>query len=315
MDPLCHTLVGATLGCTGLQYKTAYSRVTLVVAANLPDIDVVAHFMGGTSSYAFRRGITHGVPALILLPCLLALAVIGWHRWFGKDSQSPPISPQWLLILSFIGVWSHPTLDWMNTYGMRWLMPMVNQWFYGDTLFIIDWIIWLVLAAAVLLSRFQFAKEANWYLRPASLALAFLVAYIGANANITRLAENAAVASVAETPLRLLASPVPYDFRRRELVLEYADEYLMGEYRYGESEPFRLTGRRIAKGPRQNLEQVAATRYGGWFMHWARFPYSLIETIDGEQFITVADARYVPDLSRQRLDGFAVFRLPVSEAP
>ena len=315
MDPLCHTLVGATLGCTGLEKTTAYSRITLIVAANLPDIDVVAHFMDGTASYAFRRGITHGVPALIILPFLLTLAVIGWHRWFGKRQQGPPLSARWLLILSFIGVWSHPTLDWMNTYGMRWLMPMVNQWYYGDTLFIIDWIVWLVLALAVVLTRFPFAKSASWYLRPASIALAFLVAYIGANANITRMAESAAIAASAEPPVRLLASPVPYDFRRRELVLEYADEYLIGEYRYGTVEPFRLTGKRIPKGPEEYLEQVAATKFGGWFMHWVRFPYTLIETVDGRQYITVADARYVPDLRYQRLDGFAVFRLPLSDDP
>ena len=54
MDPICHTLVGASLGCTGLEKKTRYGRATLIVAANLPDIDVVAHFMGGAASYAFR---------------------------------------------------------------------------------------------------------------------------------------------------------------------------------------------------------------------------------------------------------------------
>jgi len=313
MDPLCHTLVGATLGCTGLQRTTAYSRLTLVVAANLPDIDVVAHFMDGTASYAFRRGITHGIPALIILPFLLTLAVIGWHRWFGRKPTEPPLSARWLLILSFVGVWSHPTLDWMNTYGMRWLMPMVNEWYYGDTLFIIDWIIWLVLAAALLASRNRFSRNLAWYFRPATLGLAFLVGYIGLNAGITRMAEQAAMNSLDERPARLLASPVPFDFRQRQMVLEYDEEYRIAEYRFGADDAFRLTGQRIPKGPQENLDRVAATKFGGWFMHWARFPYSLIETVDGREYIIVADARYVPDLADQRLDGFGVFRLPLAE--
>ncbi len=41
----------------------------------------------------------------------------------------------------------------MNTYGVRLLMPFDERWFYGDSLFIIDPWIWLVLAAGVLLAR------------------------------------------------------------------------------------------------------------------------------------------------------------------
>ena len=39
----------------------------------------------------------------------------------------------------------------MNIYGMRWLMPFVNKWFYADALFIIDLWMMLALLAAVLL--------------------------------------------------------------------------------------------------------------------------------------------------------------------
>ena len=75
MDPICHTLVGASLGATGLGKKTRYGRATLIIAANLPDIDVVSAFWGEAATVAFRRGLTHGLPALFILPVLLAVAM------------------------------------------------------------------------------------------------------------------------------------------------------------------------------------------------------------------------------------------------
>jgi inner membrane protein len=48
-------------------------------------------------------------------------------------------------------VLSHPTLDWLNNYGMRWLMPFDGRWFYGDALFIIDPWVWLVLGGVLFL--------------------------------------------------------------------------------------------------------------------------------------------------------------------
>ncbi len=41
----------------------------------------------------------------------------------------------------------------MNNYGMRWLMPIEERWFYGDTLFIVDLWIWTTLGGVVFLAR------------------------------------------------------------------------------------------------------------------------------------------------------------------
>src|SRR5688572_32258706 len=111
MDNVCHTLVGAALAESGLKRKTALGSATLMIAANFPDIDVIAVPLG--HSLGFRRGITHGVPALIVLPVLLTLIMIAWHRWRGKGTDPP--DPRGLLLLSAIGILTHPFLDWMNT--------------------------------------------------------------------------------------------------------------------------------------------------------------------------------------------------------
>jgi len=117
------------------------------VGANLPDIDALAIFGGSDFSLWWRRGWSHGVPALVVLPLVLTAMLVVLGRTRGK-----PVRPRVLLALSYLATWTHPTLDWMNNYGMRWLMPIEDRWFYGDTLFIVDPWIWTVLGGALFLA-------------------------------------------------------------------------------------------------------------------------------------------------------------------
>ena len=86
MDNICHTLVGAALGEAGLKHRTRFGNVTLMIASNLPDIDVLV-FASGSSPVAFRRGWTHGVIAQLLLPVALTGVMMLVARV--KKRQSP----------------------------------------------------------------------------------------------------------------------------------------------------------------------------------------------------------------------------------
>ena len=69
-----------------------------------------------------------------------------------RRPAAPPARVGPVLALSVIGVSSHPALDWLNTYGVRLLMPFSGRWFYGDAVFIVDPWLWLLLAAAVVVA-------------------------------------------------------------------------------------------------------------------------------------------------------------------
>ncbi len=99
---------------------------------------------------AHRRGWTHGLPAMVVLPFLVAGVLLLWDRHVRRrrQPQAPPVRASVLLAVAAIGVFSHPVLDWLNNYGMRWLMPFDDRWFYGDALFIIDPWVWLALGGA-----------------------------------------------------------------------------------------------------------------------------------------------------------------------
>jgi inner membrane protein len=148
MDPIAHTLVGAALAKTGLEKHSRFATAALVAGANLPDIDGVTYLVSGDLGLYFRRGWTHGVPAIVVWPFLLAGVLVLLDRVLGSRAARFRA----LLPLSALAVATHPALDWLNTYGLRWLMPLDGTWFYGDTLFIVDPWMWLALGGAVFLT-------------------------------------------------------------------------------------------------------------------------------------------------------------------
>ena len=153
MDPLTHTLVGAGLAATELGRKSRGATAALILGANLPDVDVLSYFRDSDFALGFRRGWTHGIPALLILPAVLVGALLLWHRWRRSDDESPALSPRWLLITSYLACATHPCLDWLNTYGMRWWMPFRDTWTYGDAVFIVDPWLWLILGLGWLIGR------------------------------------------------------------------------------------------------------------------------------------------------------------------
>jgi inner membrane protein len=80
-----------------------------------------------------------------------------------------------LLPACAVGVATHPILDWLNTYGIRLLMPFDDRWFYGDAVFIVDPWLWLILGGTVMLARA--GRRPRWWVwaGPAALASALVL--------------------------------------------------------------------------------------------------------------------------------------------
>ena len=212
MDPICHTMFGAALASTGLERKTRFGRATLILGANLPDVDVISYAWGETAALGFRRGLTHGVLALIVLPFLLTGGMMLLGRLLRREPAAAVVEFKWLLALSAISVVSHPTLDFLNVYGVRWLMPFDGTWFYGDVLYIADPWMWAILAVALIAARWRRNLTAPRVLaRPACIGLLAAITYVIAMAAGASLSRRVVAASLggATTP-RLMIAPVPF---------------------------------------------------------------------------------------------------------
>ncbi len=163
LDPLTHSLVGATIARTRLAEGRRLATAALVLAANAPDIDVLSTFFGSDAALGFRRGWTHGPLAILVLPVLVTALVLAWDR--SRRRRHPELAPpdaRRLLALAYLGCLTHPLLDWLNTYGVRLLMPFDDRWFYGDALFIVDPWLWLVLGGALFLGARRARFPGGW---------------------------------------------------------------------------------------------------------------------------------------------------------
>jgi inner membrane protein len=287
VDNVCHTLVGLAVAHTGLNRRTALATSTAVIAANLPDIDVLV-FATDIPMVSFRRGITHGLPAQLLLPvaCAAVMWGIGRRRAAGSDTAA---HFGWLLVLSYIGIFTHVFLDFLNTYGVRLLSPLSQRWFYGDAVFIVDVWLWLVLGAGVLLAR----KGTQ---RSALVALAGATIYIGAMFLSARMAraivENAWITRTGQAPQGLMVGPVPLTPFRKSIVVDAGDHYVEGSFTWL---PTRVVFDDRTTPKNDQLPAVSAARLDpeiGGILVWSRFPYYEIRGVTGGTEVRVHDMRF-----------------------
>jgi inner membrane protein len=343
MDPLTHTLVGANLASTPLGAKTRLAAAALVIGANLPDVDAILYFLPGYDDFAlgFRRGWTHGVLALAVLPFVLA----GILKLIDRRADF-----KWLLGLSFFAILTHPTLDWLNNYGMRWLMPFRGTWFYGDSVYIMDPWLWLILGCGWLLGRkptpwliggwIFFTGAIAWvvgrrntqYLIVVAIVAAILLVallwrakrsfataalivgalYIGARLTI----HAATVVQVRERlpgVERIMAAPHPLDPTRWDVVAEVGDEYRYGRYTWTDR-TLRLNDHRIPVA-KESPEWAAARAHPSiqGFITWVRFPwYEVVPDPRGKR-VLVHDARYA--VRRRPGGGFGGEEVVIPTAP
>ncbi|MGB7407668.1 MAG: metal-dependent hydrolase [Pontixanthobacter sp.] len=300
MDNLTHSLTGALIGQTGLKRKTGLAMPALIIGANLPDVDAACFFwLDGVEHLAFRRGITHGPIALVLLPLMLAALLYGFDRWQAKRGKRPaarlPVSFKWLFVLSFIGCLTHPALDWLNVYGIRLLEPFSSQWFYGDTLFIIDVWLWGLMGFATWWSLRQEKRGGTWR-RTARQALSIALAYIGVNAFLSVGGE----VYTDEPVYQKIESPVPFEFWNRETIIEIGRP---GQYSwsndYGPPHPTIKTLPVFCKFEPLLLLRSAGVKRNdvAAFLFWSRAPFAE-RAPDGS--VLLRDARFYDPMARDR---------------
>ena len=306
------------MGYAGLKKQTGLGTVTLVIAANLPDIDAVSGLF--ERSLAWRRGWTHGPIALAVLPIILVMAVIAFDRWqAGRGTRPPkrdPLHARWLLALAYIGILSHPLLDLLNTYGVRLLMPFSERWFYGDTLFIVDVWLWGALALGIMAARRRERRGDVRAARPAISGLIAVVVYVGAMAASSIAAERYLTREVVARgmrPIAVLASPVPIDPFRRRMVFQSGDAYGFGDLRWTPAPRLTLEPDLVPTNMAHPAVAAAAARDRrvADFLYWSRFPFADVrQGVDGAQ-VTIGDARY----NRRPGDGIFTVRATVDQRP
>ncbi|MEO6446863.1 MAG: metal-dependent hydrolase [Gemmatimonadaceae bacterium] len=304
MDNITHTLAGALLAECGLKNRSRLAYPALLIGANLPDVDALAYLLGGSlDALSFRRGWTHGVLAMFVLPLLLAFALMGWESFrrgrtsvYSLAEQKRPTFTA-LAAVSAVGVLSHPLLDLLNNYGVRLLMPFSERWFYGDVAYIVDPWMMVILIAGIWLTRSR-ARGRERYVLPARVALGVLVLYVGAMAEISHAAVRALAREAGVTglisPRKVMVAPEPFRVATRTGLVDTGDAYERWwvQWRFWGISAARL-GTQIDKGQRDpRAVRASASPDGQRFLRWSRFPY-FVSGVDGDSLLVhLGDARY-----------------------
>ena len=175
MDNLTHSLVGLAAAKAGLEKLSPGATAVCILAANIPDSDIVA-IIGGRWNYLHHhRGITHSIFGATVLSLALPLIFYLADRLLAKTrGRQPLVKFKGLIIASLLVTATHPFMDWTNNYGIRPFLPWSSQWFYGDFIFIIDPLMWMILGGACFLLTSKSKLQLGFWLLLA-LVLTYLV--------------------------------------------------------------------------------------------------------------------------------------------
>ncbi len=319
-------MAGALLAECGLKHRSRLAYPALLIGANLPDIDVAVLLSDQAAMGLYgRRGWTHGVLAMAVLPVLLTVLLRGWSRWRrrtresrsahsdplrsdaehgeagthvpangrrGPTAESHDESFAALWLVALIAVLSHPLLDLVNSYGVRLLMPFSDRWFYGDSIFIIDpWILAILIGGVWFTRRAGSVQPRPWIARAAALVL---LAYIGAMSWVSRLAAQAVAREAGvewPQPAReLMMSAEPAQFATRAGVLDVGVGYELWSSEWTLRGTVVSRGDTIAKGnDLPCASTVRASQAARRYMVWSRFPFITCNNAASGQ---LNDARY-----------------------
>jgi inner membrane protein len=157
LEPVTHFLTGACMSRSGLNRKSALATLTMVLAAEAADLDVLWAFKGPIAALQHHRGITHtflGAP-------FVAAATVGFvyllYLWRGPSGKPRilrsklPVRWDYLYWLALIAALSHILLDYTTAYGIRMFAPFNWRWYSWDIVFIVEPVMLLALIAGLVL--------------------------------------------------------------------------------------------------------------------------------------------------------------------
>jgi inner membrane protein len=308
MDNLTHTLTAVAIGQTGLNHKTRFATLTLILAANAPDIDVLAGFRDSVTYLKYHRGISHSFVGITLL------AIIIWclMHWVGKKVRPKPglpLNSRWLLLAAFVGTGSHLLLDFTNAYGVRPFLPFSGRWYAWDIMPIIDPLLLAILIVGLaipwllrLVSEEVGARKPRWG-PGAVFCLGAIVALWG----IRDFAHRRALSILdshtysGENPERFSALPVAVNPFTWTGVVETETAFHVARVNTLEASglPEEMgTFQKPQMSPA--LATAMKTRAGKIFLDFARFPWAQVDESEEGYGVSLCDLRFYQSPSPSR---------------
>ncbi len=310
MEPVTHFLTGACLGRAGLNRKTALAPLTLTLAAEAPDLDVLGRMRGRAFSFAHHRGFTHsflGVPLDALL--VLGFVYLVW-RLRGRRTNDSNLPPRWgiLFLYACLAGLSHILLDFTNNYGVRPFWPFSEKWYSWDIVFIVEPVMLAILGLGLVAPLLFSLIDKEIGVRQsgprgrlaATLALMGIVLLWGVRDYEHRRAVNALEARTYSgvDPLRVSAYPTWANPFQWYGVVETANFFALAPVDSLRPEVDPEGQLQIRYKPEETAVTLAAKNsyLGRVFLDWAQYPITETEILEGTEqgyIVRLQDLRFV----------------------
>jgi inner membrane protein len=302
LDNITHTLAGGLLAQMGLKRRSRFAFAACLLGANAPDIDVFAPIAFPVDGIEFHRGPLH---AIFAWP-FLAAAIVGllWlvDRVKPRRPDALPFRPGPLFLVAFLAVLTHPFLDWLTTYAIALFAPLSWHWYSGDAIFIIDWVYWLLMIVGISWSAIRWRRSMPNAGRPAKVAGAIMLAYIGVNLAESAYVENSTVAELRRRGIEatlVVAGPPPFAFWERNIQWRSVDRFGSGTFDLAQgllidpsSAPLNLDDPALAAAARTQSHVRA-------YLVWSRMP--IVVRVDGHSYLS--DQRFYGPLRSRLIPG------------
>jgi len=313
LEPVTHFLTGACLSRAGLNRKTALATLTVTLAAEAPDIDVLGNLKNAVFGFAHHRGFTHSFLGLFLVSALVVAVVYGIWRLRGRKLKDSNLPPRWglLFLFAYIAGLSHILLDYTNAYGVRPFWPFSERWYSWEIVSIVEPMLLVFLVGALVApALFRLINEEIGAQRrgphgrmAATLALIGIVLVWGVRDYEHRRAVNALEARLYEgaDPLRASAYPYMWNPFRWYGVVE-TDAFFARTLVDSLGPEVDPRGRmNIRYKPEETPVTLAAKRsyLGRVYLDWAAYPVTETEQLEHGYVVRFLDLRYLyPDEAR-----------------
>jgi len=302
LDNITHTLAGALIGEMGLKRRSRFAFAACLLGANAPDIDVFAPVAFPVDGIEFHRGPLHGVFAWPFLAA--GIVAILWliDRWKPRRPDTPPLRAGPLFLVAFLAVLTHPFLDWLTTYAIALFAPFSWHWYSGDAIFIIDWVYWLLMIVGISWSALRWRRQLPNPGRPAQIAGAIMLAYIGVNLAESFYVERATADSLRARgiePTLVVAGPPPFAFWARNIEWRSAERFGSGEFNPATGLTLDPASQPIGLDNPKLVEAARTQRHVRAFLVWSRMP--IVIRIDGRSYLS--DQRFYGPLHSRSIPG------------
>jgi inner membrane protein len=271
MDPITHAFSGAVIHQLGFRRKAAL--FVLIFSAIAPDFDYITYLWGADVFLRYHRGITHGIPALIVFPVIMAFIFRKKGGFF------------YYYLVSFLGYGSHLFLDLTNQYGTRILSPLDWNQYSLDLTFIIDPYVTVGSLLCIIIGRVNRPRA-----KLAAICTVILFAgYLGGKAYLQGEAKQFLKTKIDANIYKIY--PLPNDFLRWWFITKSGNEINSG---FADLFTGRVCvhDRYILNDNDPAIVESKKNRVVQNFLYFARYPYAEVKREHNKTIVTWKELSY-----------------------